>query len=278
MTRARLIKKVPTLILYVVLFVTSIIWIYPYIWMAIGSVKPAPEIFTRFWPSRFTSEHYRFILQAADRMDRPFIRALFNSIFVSVTVTLSVVLSSAIIGYAISRMYFKGRETLFNFVIFQMLFPGFLFIVPLYVLIRGLGLPDTYSAMILPSIMSAWGVFMFAQSYKAVPVDYIEAAKMDGAGTLWIIFRIMVPLSSATASIVGLFTFIGIWDNFMWPLIVMRDYNKMPLSVLLATFNMQYGQYVGPILAGSVLQTLPMVLIFLIFRRYFLQGISMALK
>ncbi len=278
MTRARLIKKVPTLILYVVLFVTSIIWIYPYIWMAIGSVKPAPEIFTRFWPSRFTSEHYRFILQAADRMDRPFIRALFNSIFVSVTVTLSVVISSAIIGYAMSRMYFKGRETLFNFVIFQMLFPGFLFIVPLYVLIRALGLPDTYSAMILPSIMSAWGVFMFAQSYKAVPVDYIEAAKMDGAGTLWIIFRIMVPLSSATASIVGLFTFIGIWDNFMWPLIVMRDYNKMPLSVLLATFNMQYGQYVGPILAGSVLQTLPMVLIFLLFRRYFLQGISMALK
>ncbi|HAA84863.1 MAG TPA: carbohydrate ABC transporter permease [Kosmotogaceae bacterium] len=278
MTKGRFVKKIPIGILYVVLFVASIIWIYPYLWMAMGSVKPAPEIFTRFWPSRFTTEHYSFLLQAADRMNRPFIRALMNSIFVSVTVTVCVVVSSAIIGYALSRITFKGREKLFNFVIFQMLFPGFLFIVPLYVLIRSLRLPDTYAAMILPSIMSAWGVFMFAQSYKSVPIDYIEAAKIDGAGTFWTIFKIMIPLSSSTASIVGLFTFIGIWDNFMWPLIVMRDYNKMPLSVLLASFNMQYGQYVGPILAGSVLQTLPMVLIFLVFRKYFLQGISMSLK
>ena len=101
---------------------------------------------------------------------------------------------------------------------------------------------------------------------------------MDGASDFWVILKLMIPLSRSTASIVGMFTFIGIWDNFMWPLIVIRDYNKMPLSVLLASFNKEYGSYVGPILAGSVIQTLPMVLIFLIFRKYFLQGISMSLK
>lgn len=271
-------KKIPKIILYVILFIASFIWIYPYIWMFMGSFKPSDQIFTTFWPSRFTTEHYHFILETAEKMHRPFVRALGNSIIISVIVTVSVLVSSAIIGYAISRLRFKGRNIVFNFIIFQMLFPGFLFIVPLYVLIRALNLTDTLSAVILPSLMSAWGIFMFAQSYKSIPKEFIEAARMDGAREFWIITKIMVPLTGSTASIVGLFTFIGIWDNFMWPLIVIRDYDKMPLSVLLASFSHEYGSYVGPLLAGSVIQTIPMVLIFLIFRKYFLQGISMSLK
>lgn len=101
---------------------------------------------------------------------------------------------------------------------------------------------------------------------------------MDGASELWIVFRIMLPLTHSTASIVGLFTFIGTWDNFLWPLIVIRNYKVMPLSVLLATFNHEYGVYIGPVLAASAIQSLPMVIIFLVFRKYFLQGISMSLK
>jgi len=198
--------------------------------------------------------------------------------FISLTVTFSVIFTSAIIGYSLSKIKFKGGNAVFNFIIFQMLFPGFLFIVPLYVLIRFLGLLNTLTAVIAPSLMSAWGIFMFTQSYKSIPDEYIEAAKMDGANDFWIIFRVMVPLAKSTASIVGLFTFIGIWDNFMWPLIVIKKYDKMPLAVLLASFNHEYGSYVGPLMAGAVIQTIPMVLIFLIFRKYFLQGISMALK
>lgn len=271
-------KKISTIILYVILFAASLLWIYPYIWMTISSFKPSAEIFTNFWPTKFTLEHYRFILKTAKKMERNFIRALGNSIIISVTVTFSVIATSAVIGFAISKIRFKGSNMLFNFILFQMLFPGFMFIVPLYVLMRTLGLLDTLSAVIIPGLMSAWGIFMFAQSYKSIPDEYIEAARMDGANDLWIIVRVMLPLARSTASIVGLFTFIGIWDNFMWPLIVIRDYDKMPLSVLLASFNHEYGSYVGPLLAGSVIQTLPMVLIFLIFRKYFLQGISMSLK
>lgn len=271
-------KKFWTIMLYVVLFTASILWIYPYIWMVMGSLKPSAEIFTKFWPSKFTFEHFRFILDAANKMDRPFLLALGNSLFISVTVTAAVLLTSAIFGYALAKIDFKGRKVIFNFILFQMLFPGFLFIVPLYVLVKNLGLINSYAAMILPSMMSAWGIFMFTQSFKGVPREYIEAAKMDGANDMWVIRKVMVPISSSTASIVGLFTFIGIWDNFMWPLIVIRDYSKMPLSVLLASFNMQYGSYLGPVLAGSVIQTMPMVIIFLVFRKYFLQGISMSLK
>ena len=271
-------KKFWMLLLYIILFAASLLWIYPYIWMFMSSFKPSSEIFTKFWPSHFTMEHYSFILKSAESMQRPFVRALFNSIFISMTVTFAVIITSAFIGYALSKINFKGRKALFNFIIFQMLFPGFMFIVPLYVLMRALGLLNTLSAVIVPGLMSAWGIFMFTQSYKSVPNEYIEAARMDGASDFWVILKLMIPLSRSTASIVGMFTFIGIWDNFMWPLIVIRDYNKMPLSVLLASFNKEYGSYVGPILAGSVIQTLPMVLIFLIFRKYFLQGISMSLK
>ncbi|HEW91377.1 MAG TPA: carbohydrate ABC transporter permease [Thermotogaceae bacterium] len=270
--------SISIVILYIVLFVLSIIWIYPYLWMTLASIKPSNEIFTKLIPSRLTLEHYRYIFSTAKRMNRPFLRALGNSIFISVTVTFSVIFTSAIIGYSLAKIKFKGSNTIFNFILFQMLFPGFLFIVPLYVLIRFLGLLNTLTAVIIPSLMSAWGIFMFTQSYKSVPNEYIEAAKMDGASDFWIIFRIMVPLVKSTASIVGLFTFIGIWDNFMWPLIVIKKYDKMPLSVLLASFNHEYGSYVGPLMAGAVIQTMPMVLIFLIFRKYFLQGISMSLK
>ena len=270
-------KKFWQISLYVFL-VASILWIYPYIWMVLASFKPANEIYGQFLPSRLTLEHYRFILQAADQMDRPFMLALGNSLLISVAVTLGVLVTSALVGFALSRLYFKGKEhdlQLHNL-------PDDLPRVHVHrAALRAHKEPglDRHEDGCDPALARfGLGVFMFTQSFRAVPGEYLEAAKMDGANDLWIIARVLVPLTSSTASIVGLFTFIGIWDNFMWPLIIVSDYSKMPLSVLLASFNMQYGSYLGPVLAGSVLQTMPMVVIFLIFRKYFLQGISMSLK
>jgi multiple sugar transport system permease protein len=159
-----------------------------------------------------------------------------------------------------------------------MVVPAFMFTLPMFVLIRELGLIDSYSALILPAAMSGWGIFMMSQSFKGTPDDYIDAAKLDRASLKQIMFNIMVPLNRAVFAIVALFTFTGTWDNFLWPLIVMRDYDKMPLSVLLATFAKQYGFYVGPIMAGAVLQTLPLLILFVLFRKYFLQGMSLSLK
>ncbi|MDY6895875.1 MAG: carbohydrate ABC transporter permease [Thermotogota bacterium] len=273
-------KKIQSgnVILHIVMFFLSLIWLYPYAWLFLASVKPSAEIYTRFLPTKFTLEHFKFILESAERMNRPFIRAFFISLFVSVTVTVCVIITSAIISFALSKYRFKARDGIFNFIIFQMVFPGFMFTIPLYILMRNMHLLNSLSALIVPFIMSGWGIFMMTQSFRGTPNDYIEAAKMDGASDLFIIFRIMLPLNNSVMAIVGLFTFIGVWDNFMWPLIVIQDYYKMPLSVLLASFNHEYGAYIGPVMAGSVIQTLPMVLIFIIFRKAFLQGISMSLK
>ncbi len=270
--------RIGEIIFHVVMVSLALIWIYPYLWMFLSSFKIPQEIFSGFWPTRLTLEHYNFIFNMSKKLQRPFIRAFFNSVFISTIVTFSVIVTAAIAAYPLSKLRIRGGSAVFNFIIFQMLFPGFMFIIPLFVLIKNLGLLNTYSAMILPYLMSAWALFMTIQSYKSIPIDYIEAAKIDGAGILWIIFKVMVPLARGTLAIVGLFTFNGIWDNFMWPLIVVKDYNKMPLAVLLATFNHEYASYVGPLLAGSVLQTIPMILIFVIFRKHFLQGISMSFK
>ncbi len=271
-------EKITSYIITFVLLFLAIVWIYPYLWLLISSFKPAEDIFTTFLPKRLTLEHYRFIFVMANRFERPFVKAFFNSLFISSTVTFSVIFTSMLIGYAISRIRFKIGKAVFNFIIYQMLFPGFMFMIPMFILIRAFGWLNTYQALIVPSLTSSWGIFMFAQNFKSIPQDYIDAAKIDGANNFWIVLRIMLPLSRSTASIVGLFTFIGVWDNFLWPLMVMKDYKKMPLSVLLASFNHEYASYIGPVLAGAVIQTIPMVIIFLLLRNYFLQGISMSLR
>ncbi len=271
-------KKIGVALFEIIMLILALVWLYPYIWLTLSSVKPQNEIYANLWPSQFTLDNFKFIFDTTNQMERDFFRSLMNSVIISVTVTFSVVLTSSFVGYAIAKFKFLGGTILKNFTIFQMLFPGFMFTIPTFVVIKSLGMLNTLASLIVPSLFGAWGVFMFTQSFRNIPNDYIEAARMEGAGEIRIIFSIMLPLTRSTASIVGLFTFIGIWDNFLTPLILIRDYDKMPLSVLLASFNHEYANQLGPVLAGSVIQTLPMVILFLVFRKYFLQGISISFK
>ncbi|MBC7122720.1 MAG: carbohydrate ABC transporter permease, partial [Pseudothermotoga sp.] len=169
--------KISDLILHAVMIALALVWIYPYVWLFMSSFKPAREIFTTFIPSRFTLEHYEFIFFMSGRLGRPFLRALLNSVFVASTVTFSVVMTSAFVGFVLAKIRFLLSRTILNFILYQMLFPGFMFLIPLFMLIRTLGLMNSYSALILPGLMSSWGAFMFAQSFKTIPDDYIDAAK-----------------------------------------------------------------------------------------------------
>ena len=261
------------------MYALALTWLYPYVWMVMASLKPTPEIFnTSLFSGTLTLDNYEFLFSSAEKLDRPFLKSLFNSFFVTLTVTSSVLVTSAYIAYALAKINFWGNEKFNNFLLFQMVLPGLMLTVPMFVLIKQLGLINSYSAMILPALMSGWGIFMMSQSFKGTPNDYIDAAKLDRSSMRQIVFKLMVPLNKSIVAIVALFTFTGTWDNFMWPLIVISDVEKMPLSVLLATFSRQYGVYVGPVMAGAVLQALPLVLLFIIFRRHFMQGMSLSLK
>lgn len=272
-------KTLGSWVITITMYLLALTWLYPYIWMVMASIKPTTEIFnTGLFSGTFTIENYQFLFDSAEKLNRPFLKSLFNSFFITLSVTASVVITSAFIGYAMAKISFWGRQQMNNFILFQMVVPGMMLMIPLFILIKQLGLINTYSAMILPVMMSGWGIFMMSQAFKGTPNDYIDAAKLDRASLKQIVFNLMIPLNKSIVAIVALFTFTGTWDNFMWPLIVISDVDMMPLSVLLATFSRQYGVYVGPVMAGSVLQALPLVLLFIVFRKYFLQGMSLSLK
>ncbi|ATY34537.1 carbohydrate ABC transporter permease [Sphingomonas psychrotolerans] len=261
------------------IYALALTWLYPFAWMVAASLKPTAQIYTTgLFEGDFTLENFRFLFATADKLDRPFLQALAISAVVTLSVTASVLLSSAFIAFALARLRFPGRGLFGSFLLLQMVVPTTMFILPLFVLVKQLGLLNSLGALILPSMMSGWGIYMMSQSFKSMPEDYFDAARLDGASLWQTVMKVVVPLNKSIIAIVALFTFTGTWDNFLWPLIVISDVERMPLSVLLATFSKQYGGYAGPVMAGAVLQTLPLVLLFVLFRRHFLQGMSLTLK
>lgn len=261
------------------IYALALTWLYPFAWMVAASLKPTAQIYTTaLFEGDFTLENFEFLFATADKLDRPFLQALGISAVVTLSVTASVLLSSAFIAYALARLRFPGNSLFGNFLLLQMVIPTTMFILPLFVLIKQLGLLNSLGALILPSMMSGWGIYMMSQSFKSMPEDYFDAARLDGASLWQTVMKIVVPLNKSIIAIVALFTFTGTWDNFLWPLIAISDVERMPLSVLLATFSKQYGGYAGPVMAGAVLQTLPLVLLFVLCRRHFLQGMSLTLK
>nr|WP_318382009.1 carbohydrate ABC transporter permease [uncultured Enterobacter sp.] len=268
-----------SLAIHAALFLLAITWLYPFIWMIVASLKPTAQIYTSsLFSGDFSLDNYRFLFDNSQRSDKPFLRTLFNSFFVSVSITFCVTVTAMLVGYAVAKTDFRGKHAFKNLLIVQMVFPAFMFVIPQFILMRELGLLNSYSAMILPYAMSAWGIFMVSQSFKGTPNDYIHAAKLDRASLWGILRHVMMPLNKAILAIVALFTFSSAWDNFLWPLIIMRDVDKMPFSVLLATFSKSWGIHLGPVLAGSVVQMLPVMVLFILFRKYFLQGMSLSLK
>lgn len=263
----------------VLIYGLALTWLYPFAWMVMASLKPTAEVYnTALFEGHLSFDNYIFLFGSAERLHRPFLGALGISFFVTLTVTASVIITSAFIGYALAQIKFPLRDKFRDFLLLQMVVPTMMFTLPMFVLIKQLGLINSYGALILPSIMSGWGIYMMSQSFKGMPEDYIDAAKLDRAKVHQIVFKVIAPLNKSIIAIVALFTFTASWDNFMWPLIVISDIDKMPLSVLLATFSKQYGVYAGPVMAGAVLQTLPLVILFVLFRRSFLTGMSLTLK
>jgi multiple sugar transport system permease protein len=261
-------------LIYLVLTVGVLFWLIPFAWMLFSSFKPTAEIFTRFWPTHFTLEHYQLIAAGGTALKRPFVRSVFNNLLVSVVTTVAIVVIGAITGYALARVEFKGRRLLSNAILIQMIFPGVLFLIPTFLLVLSMGLFNTYAGMMIRFLASATAVFLFAQFFRTIPQELIDASRIDGAGELTILWRVMIPLAGGVTAFVALFNFMARWDEFLWNLIVVKDYNLMTLPVLLATFTKgEYGGYPGAQMAGATLLVMPILILFLLFRRFFEEGI-----
>ncbi|HEV2830153.1 MAG TPA: carbohydrate ABC transporter permease [Pyrinomonadaceae bacterium] len=259
-------------LLYLVLTIGALMFLYPFVWMLGATLKPELEIagFNPF-SSHFSLENYRFVFQKI-----PIIRGFGNSLFVSIIVTVSVVLFGSMVGYALSRLYFPGRELVFNLALATMMIPAQLTLIPLYTMMVKFGWVNSYLALIVPAMMSSYAVLLFRQFFLSIPQSLIEAARLDGCSDLRILFTIVYPLSKPAIMTVAILTFMGVWNDVLWPLMVIRNPKlmTMPLMVTLFAVGGQAEAHLGVILAAAMLLALPVIVAYIFIQRHLIESIA----
>ena len=265
-------------LLYVIASLGLLVMAAPLLWMALSAFKTKKDLTASppVWlPSQWTLSNFSQLL---DQLDMP--RYFMNSLIVAVLVTVSNLLFCSMVGYALAKLDFTGRSRVFGIVLIALMVPGNLLILPLYVLMNKLSLIDTYAGLVLPFAAGAFGVFLMRQFMQSVPDELLEAARIDGAGEWYIFFRIVLPLVRPALATLAIFTFLGSWNNFVWPLIATNDPGKYTLPVALATFANDPNRTIaggnGMLMAGSLLVVLPVLVVFIALQRHFTQGIATA--
>jgi len=259
-------------LLYVTLTVGAFVFLYPFVWMLAASLKPEMEIagFNPF-SSHFMLENYRFVLRKI-----PIFRGFGNSLFVSIIVTTSVVVFGSLVGYALSRLHFRGRDTVFNLALATMMIPAQLTLIPLYTMMVKFGWVNSYLALIVPAMMSSYAVLLFRQFFLSIPQSLIEAARLDGCSDWRILFTIVYPLSMPAIMTVAILTFMGVWNDVLWPLMVIRnpELMTMPLMVTLFAVGGQAESQLGVQLAAAMLLALPVIGAYIFIQRYLIESIA----
>ena len=260
--------------LYAVLGVGLLAMSLPFIWMLVSSVKPEAEVrrVPPTWlPETFTLENYQTLF---DRLSFP--TYFFNSALVAVVVTLGNVVFCSMLGYALAKLEFRGKQVIFVLVLGMLMVPAIAILVPLFVLVSNLGLTNTYPGLILPYLAAPLGVFLMRQYFLGLPDELIQAARVDGAGEFRIFWNVMLPLCGPALATLAILTFLGSWNNFIWPLVVAQTEDRYTLPVALALYSVgQNATQYGVLLAGAVVVVVPVIAIFLALQRYFVQGIAM---
>lgn len=258
---------------YLILILIAISMLYPFFAMLNLSFIKNEEIFSqagKIFYSGITFENYRNVFQQI-----PLSRYFFNSLLVATITTVGQVIFSALAGYAFARLKFPFRNLIFLIVLITMLVPPQVNIIPLFFLMRELHLIDTYQALILPGMFGGFGIFLMRQYFLGLPKDLEESARIDGCNILQTFFKIALPLALPTVATLALFTFVTTWNSFMWPLIVTNSESMRTLPVGLAIFKGSFREITlwGELLACSVICTIPVIGVFLIGKKYFINDI-----
>ena len=259
---------------YIALTAGLVLMVFPFVWMFLGAFKTEGELRQRpltVWPQNPTLENFSELFARND-----FFAYFANSIVVALFVTLGNILFCSMVGYALAKMRFRGRRLLFGLVIGMLMVPGVVTFVPQFVLVAKLGLVNTYPGLILPFLVTPIGVFLMRQFIGEQPDELIEAARLDGAGEFRIFFRVILPLCGPAIATLAILTFLGSWNNFLWPMVVSSTEDMYTLPVALALFSIgQFGVNYGVLMAGAVVVVTPILILFVFLQRYFTQGISM---
>ncbi|AMV10211.1 carbohydrate ABC transporter permease [Geobacillus sp. G4] len=261
------------LLLYAVLITYAVITMIPFLWALSSSFKTLEEIVSgtmSFIPKKFTLDNYKQIFVEQEL----FPRWLLNSVVVAGTVTVLNLLFNSMAGYALARLQFPGRKPLFLIILAVLMIPAQVTMIPNYLILKQLGWLNSYQGMIVPTMVNATFIFMMRQFFINFPKELEEAAELDGLGRLGIFFRIVLPLARPALAAQAIFVFMGSWNDFMRPLIILSDPQLFTLPLGLNSFKGQYISYWNYIMAASMVFTMPVLVIYAFFNRYFIKGIS----
>ena len=259
-------------IFYIILTLASLAFLYPFVWMISASLSEERSIERiSLFPINFTLDHYVRLFETI-----PIFRSLLNSLLVSGVVTFGVLVFSSMVGYALAKHHFKGKNLVFYIIIFTMTLPFQLTLIPNYILMVKLGWTNSFAALIVPGLVSAFAILLFRQHFQTIPQDLIDAARIDGCNELRILFQILWPVSVPTLITVGIITFMTTWNDVLWPIIVIRTEELMTMPQLVTLFAVggrSMGQ-IGMKLASATLLAAPIIIAYIFFQKYFIQSLA----
>lgn len=268
--RARVSKA----LLYAALAVVALVPLFPLYWLVISALK-TPAEFAQIPPTWFPTAPT--LDQAATALTAvPFLQSMMNSLIIAGGSTLSVLVTSILAGYVFAKHTFRGRDVLFWTIVATMFLPPIVTLVPLYYLVDSMGLSDSYLGVMLPWLANAFGIFLMRQFIQDIPDELIEAARVDGAGEFRIVWQFVVPLLKPAIVTLAVFMFVYAWNNFIWPLSILRSEALYPVVLTLnrlMSYTMSF-EYQNVVLAGAVIASLPTLLVFLVTQRVFVAGIA----
>ncbi len=264
------------ILVYVVLIVGSLIAMMPFIWMILATFKTGAEVRQippTFFPAQFTWDNYKTIFNDPKLPLRLFYR---NSFIIASSVTALVLFTSSLFGYIFAKYEFKGKRVLFWFILATMMIPFQVTMIPGYLILVKLGLLNKLSGLIIPSAISAFGIFLMTQFAKSIPGEILDAARVEGAGE-WRIYRsIALPQLGPALATLGMLTFMSNWNAYLWPLIVLTEQDKRTLPIILTWYTTQHSNQIHLSMTASVLVVMPILLVFLLAQRWIVRGLTLS--
>lgn len=266
-------ERINNIIIYTVLIALSITMLVPFLWMVLTAFKTVGEStqvdpFVIF-PSTWRMTNFETVIKSMD-----FVRLYINTLVMIFLRVLCAVLTATLAGYAFARLKFKGRDLMFGLVLFQMMVPAQIFIIPQYVMVSKLGWTNSALGLLFPGCVTAFGTFLLRQAYMGLPKELEEAARLDGCNIGQTFLLVMAPLAKSSMVALGIFTAVFAYKDLMWPMIVCPDSKKTTLASALAKMQGQYASNYPELMAAALIACLPMIVLYILFQRQFIEGIA----
>ena len=257
---------------HLVLLPVAVLMLVPLVWMLVTSVETLNE--TRHFPPILVPHHVRLGNYTEVLRNAPFARWFLNTLIVTVAVVVGNLFLCSLAGYAFARLKFFGRDVVFILVLATLMIPFQVIMIPTFLIVRKLGLIDTLGALILPNLGSAFGIFLLRQFFRTLPIELEEAARIDGASRLGVLFKIVIPLSGPALATLAVILFLWTWNDFLWPLVTIYNPNNMTLQLGLTTFQGTHQSSTQLLMAANVMSMVPILVLFFVAQRYFIRGIA----